>query len=140
MKTKPNKYKYIQEWKKRNPEKIRQYREIWRKKHYDIQKERLKKWREKNPDYMRNYMREYYKKHPRVSTYIRKSPADLYYERNKLIYQARTIQKLKLKDIGKMFRGKEGKPLSKQRIEQIVVEFQKGLDRESKKSIMGSRN
>ncbi len=39
MKTPINKYRYIQEWKAKNPEKMRLYRKRWLKKHKNYQKE-----------------------------------------------------------------------------------------------------
>jgi hypothetical protein len=73
---------YMKEWKSRNPEKQRRYREIWNKKHPNYMKEwnekhpnYLKEWKSRNPEKQRqqrenwnkkhpNYMKEWNEKHP----------------------------------------------------------------------------
>lgn len=121
MKTSFSKYQYIQRWRKEHPEKLKEYKKRWAEKHPEKQKEYSKKWRKKHPDYYRNWREKHLDKYPY------KQPVDLRYERNKLIYQARTIQKLNYEDIGKIIKNKEGKPLSRQRIHQIVKEYEKSL-------------
>lgn len=123
MKTPKNKYLYIQEWKKRNPRKVKQAKKRWYIKNKDRQREWQRRWREKHPDY-----------------YKKRKEAALIYERNKLIYQARTIQGLTLEKIGKMFKGKGGKPMTRERIRQIVDEYQRGLDLSQKGSIIKGEN
>jgi len=125
MKTSINKYEYIKKWKKENPDKVREQRKVYREKHKDIQRKAVKKWRLEHP----NYTKEWRKRNP-DKAYKRKYPIDLMYERNKLIYQAKVIQKLSLSKIGEIFRREDGKILSRQRVCQIVVKFQKGLDKQ----------
>lgn len=124
MITPKNKYLYICKWKAEHPDKIREYRKIWEKRNPEAVRESIKRWRQRHP----NYSKEWRKKHPEAYKYIRKEPEDLRYERNKLIYQARTIQGLTYRKIGEMFRGKEGKPMSKQRVQQIVKDYHVSLD------------
>jgi len=56
MKTPIGKYLYIQEWKKRNPDKVRQARRNWYLKNKDKQREYYRKWKKSHPnDNSRSY-------------------------------------------------------------------------------------
>jgi len=137
MKTDSKKYNYILKWKAKHPEKLREYRKRWAEKHPAEQKLYIWRWKQKHP----NYMQEWKAKHPDYQGKQNKHiTPDLKYERAKLIYQARVIEKLPYQKIGEMFTGRRGQPLSRQRIHQIVKEYQKQLDLIKNREYNGDNN
>lgn len=57
---KKNNINYINEWQKRNPEKVKQYRKKYRENHKEKLHLQSKIWRKKNPDKCKEYCSNYY--------------------------------------------------------------------------------
>jgi len=128
MKTPPAKYEYIKKWKKLHPEKLKEYRKKYILMHKDrvrkIQAESYKKWKKAHPDYYKKYWER------------QKANKSLLYERNKLIYQARMIQGLSYQKIADIFSNKgRGRPLSRERVRQIIEEYERSLKQRKKLDI-----
>ena len=61
--TKEEKRKYMREYKKKNPEKIKAMRKRYYEKHKEQQKEYQKKWNEKNKERLKEIRHNYYLNH-----------------------------------------------------------------------------
>lgn len=54
-------YAYIKEWRKRNPDKMKQYAKTYRVRHREEENDRARKWRAKNPEKVREAQRNYWR-------------------------------------------------------------------------------